>query len=281
MINPPFNFTGSKFKLLPQILPYMDYSKDVFIDVFTGGGAVYTNILDKYSTVIINDIIEDLIKIHQSLIHDDNFIDNVKKIVPNKTAKEYYNILRTDYNNNKTPEKLYALMLSCTNNMMRFNQKFKFNQTFGERSYTDTTEKKITEWVKHVSQFHNNIIYRSVDFSEIISDDSIEFKSNQLFIKNTMFYLDPPYNETEAGYNIYWLKDYDKKLYQFIKTIDENNGSFMLSGVQGKHKNGKESWIINQLIQDGYCTIVLDHSYEKVARIKNIKESHEVIIKNY
>ena len=47
MIETPFNYTGSKFKLLSQLLPVFDYSKSTFIDVFCGGGSVYTNILDK------------------------------------------------------------------------------------------------------------------------------------------------------------------------------------------------------------------------------------------
>src|SRR5574344_1815734 len=47
MINPPFNYTGSKFKLLDQILPLLDYNKEYFIDLFCGGGSVYTNVLDK------------------------------------------------------------------------------------------------------------------------------------------------------------------------------------------------------------------------------------------
>ena len=51
-INPPMNFTGSKFKLLEQILPEMDYTKRIFVDAFTGGGSVYTNVLDKYEYVL-------------------------------------------------------------------------------------------------------------------------------------------------------------------------------------------------------------------------------------
>ena len=48
MIETPFNYTGSKFRLLEQILPEFDYSKPYFVDLFTGGGSVYTNVLDKY-----------------------------------------------------------------------------------------------------------------------------------------------------------------------------------------------------------------------------------------
>jgi site-specific DNA-adenine methylase len=58
------NYTGSKFKLLEQILPEFDYTKNYFVDLFTGGGSVYTNVLDKYEKIIANDIIDDLIGIY-------------------------------------------------------------------------------------------------------------------------------------------------------------------------------------------------------------------------
>lgn len=38
MIQTPFNYTGSKFKLLDQLLENFDYNKTEFVDVFTGGG---------------------------------------------------------------------------------------------------------------------------------------------------------------------------------------------------------------------------------------------------
>ena len=80
MIETPFNYTGSKFKLLKQLLPEFDYSKPYFIDLFTGGGSVYTNIADKYQKILANDIIKDLIGIHQQLLNSDDIIDYTKSI---------------------------------------------------------------------------------------------------------------------------------------------------------------------------------------------------------
>lgn len=33
----PFNYTGSKYKLLPQILPLFPSNIDTFVDLFGGG----------------------------------------------------------------------------------------------------------------------------------------------------------------------------------------------------------------------------------------------------
>ncbi len=150
MIETPFNFTGSKFKLLPQILPELDYSKRKFIDVFCGGGSIYTNTLDKYDQVLVNDIISDLIGIHQGILLNDEIIDSTKIICPEKTDETAYTNLRDNYNNEPSADKLWALMLSCTSNMMRFNQKFKFNQTFGKRSWNANTEKKVEVFKNHI-----------------------------------------------------------------------------------------------------------------------------------
>lgn len=271
MINTPFNYTGSKYKILNQILPLFDYSKDYFIDLFCGGGSVYTNVSDKYKKILINDIILELILIHKNLIETpDDFVRNVKQImVKSKDDQEYFHKLRIDFNQNKSPEKLWALMLSCTNNMMRFNKKFEFNQTFGKRTWNDSTEKKVKEFVNYMQSYKDKINYESKNFYEIFPK------------KSCMIYLDPPYTNTEAGYNSYWSVDLENKLFEYIIELHNSGHSFMLSGVKGKHKDDKESKIINKLIDYGFNYKLIDLDYEKVARKKNSKNSQEIVIFNY
>ena len=121
-VKTPFNYTGSKYKILDQLLPLFDYNKQNFVDLFAGGGSVYTNILNKYNKIAVNDIIGELIEIQKKLVTDNNIINDVKKLVVDKEDKEGYLELRKNYNENKSPEKLWALMLCCTNNMIRFNE---------------------------------------------------------------------------------------------------------------------------------------------------------------
>lgn len=278
-IETPFNYTGSKFKLLEQLLPVFDYSKPYFIDVFTGGGSIYTNIVDKYDKIIVNDIIEDLIGIHKGLIESNDIVELTKSLCPGKKNPQGYSILRDSYNQENSPEKLWALMLSCTNNMMRFNQKFKFNQTYGDRGFSDSTQKKVNNFTEHIRKFKDKLVYLSTQF------ENIEIKSNM------MVYLDPPYgrikNEdgtigkkqiSEAGYNCYWKQEDDVKLYEYLKKIDELGSSFMVSGVL-RH-NGNTCWMLDKLIQDGYRYKVLEYDYNKVSR-KGDKETTEIIIMNY
>jgi DNA adenine methylase Dam len=267
MIETPFNYTGSKFRLLEQLLPEMDYTKNYFVDLFCGGGSVYTNIIDKYDKVIANDIISDLIGIHKSLLESDSIVEETKKLCPGKSNKDGFMSLRSDYNDNPTPAKLWALMLSSTNNMMRFNQKFKYNQTYGERGWNKNTDVKVDSFTKHIREYKNKVRFISNRF------DEVEIKSN-----NAMVYIDPPYSNTEAGYNAYWMKDDDIKLYNYIKNIDKVGSSFMISGVL-KHDD-KPCFLLERLISDGYNYKELIFDYNKVSR-KGNKETKEVIIKNY
>jgi len=280
MIETCFNYTGSKFKLLEQLLPEFDYTKPYFVDLFTGGGSVYTNVLDKYEKIIANDIIKDLIGIHQSLLNSDDIISETKSICPSKGNPDIFAILREDYNLNPTPAKLWALMLSSTNNMVRFNQKFKYNQSYGDRGWNPNTDKKVEIFTNHIRKYKDKILFKSVPFNEIkISSDKI------------MFYADPPYgrikNEdgtigkkqiSEAGYNAFWKEDDDIKLYNYLKSIDDSGSSFMVSGVL--NHDSKTCWMLDKLIEDGYRYKELQFDYNKVSR-KGNKVTKEVIIMNY
>jgi len=285
-VNTPFCYTGNKYSLLDSLTPEFDYSKKYFCDIFAGGGSVYTNVIDKYEKILVNDIISDLINIHKSLINDDNFVNNVKLLVPKKDDKETFLKLRTSYNEEKTPEKLYALMLSSTNNMIRFNQKLMYNQTFGERSFSDSTQKKIDAFVNHIRPYKNKITYLSEDFYKI--------KVN----KDCMVYMDMPYGYSknnsndkdllkqmnnkqlsEAGYNSFWFKEHEIKLYNYCKMLNNDGASFVLSGVL--EHNGNTSWILDKLINDGFNYKEFDFDYKKVSRTNVDKKTREIIVKNF
>lgn len=266
-INTPFNYTGSKFKLLEQILPEFDYSRNNFVDLFMGGGSVYTNVLDKYECIYTNDIIDDLVSLHRILCNDpESIIEKTKELASCKEDKEKFLELRTSYNQEKTPEKLWALMLSCTSNLMRFNKKFQFNQTWGKRGWNNSTTKKTNDYVDHISKYKDKIRYYSLSF--------VDFP----ILKDTMYYIDPPYINTEAGYNNYWSKDLEESLYNYVRLIDDKGSSFMISGVISH--DGVESSTLKRLSEE-FRMIELDFNYNKVSRSKKNKNTREVIIVNY
>lgn len=265
-IQTPFNYTGSKFKLLEHIIPEFDYTKKHFIDLFCGGGSVYTNVVDRYDSVLANDIIGDLIGIHAGILDSDDIITSTKALNPGKDNKDGFLRLRESYNKQPSPDKLWALMLSSTNNMMRFNKSFKYNQTYGERGWNDNTEKKVEEFKNHIRKYKNKICFSSKHF------DAIDITPH------TMVYCDPPYSNTEAGYNAYWGKNDDIILYDYLRRIDTAGSSFMISGVLSHDDN--PCVLLERLLLDGYNYTVLEFDYNKVSR-KGNKETIEIIIKNY
>ncbi len=277
MINTPFNYTGNKFKLLDQILPEFDYNRKNFYDLFCGGGSVYTNIIDKFEIIYINDIIKDLIDIHKELIFNtEEFINKVIKLSPSNDNQEEFNKLRKEYNENKEASKLFALMLSSRNNLMRFNKKFLYNQTFGKRTFNNNTLLKINNFVNHLSKYKDKINFTNLSFENVNINE------------NSMVYIDPPYGYcvednkiiskqiSDAGYNCYWKKEDEIKLYEYIKTIS-NKCSFVMSNMY--KCNEKTSYICEKLINDGFNYKTINSNYTKVSKVN--KDIIEIIIKNF
>jgi DNA adenine methylase Dam len=278
-INSALNFTGSKFNLLSQIIPEMDFTKKYFVDLFAGSGVVGFNVVDKYDKILTNDIIKDLIGIHKELINNPlEFIEKVKSLVVSKEDQDGFNKLRENYNKNNSAEGLYALLLCSTNNLIRFNKSGFYNQTFGKRSFNSSTEKKLNEFIKHITPYKNKILFSSKHFTDI------------KMLKPSMIYCDPPYgycveNEiitnkqvSEAGYNVVWSQEDDIKLYNYLLDLNKNKHSFMLSGVF-EHDN-KRSWLINRMINDKFNYKELNFNYNKVSK-KGNKKTIEVIVTNY
>jgi len=278
-INGYLNYTGSKFKLLPQLLENFDYTKTYFVDLFSGSMVVSANVINKYKKILVNDILNDVIGIHKGVLNSYGFIEKTKKICPNKNDAEAYAQLRNSYNHDKTPEKLWALILSCNSNFMRFNLDGFFNQSWGRRSWNKNTDKKVADFIKHMEPHKNKIFFSSKHFSEI------------KITKPSFVYVDPPYGFcedengnitnkqiSEAGYNVTYKMEADVELYKYLHNLNENDSTFMLSGLL-EHDN-KKSWIMNQLIRDGFKYKEMIFDYNKVSK-KGEKKSKEIIIINY
>jgi len=268
-IEPPLNFTGSKYKLLPQILPKFDYSKSTFIDLFCGGGSVYSNVLDKYERIFASDIIGDLIGIHQELlVCTEPFVQRVKMNCVEKDDKEGFLVLRESYNEVPSPARLYALMLCSTNNFMRFNRKFKFNNTFGKRTFNSNTQKKIDAFVKHCKPYLHKIALKQSSFKDIPVD------------KDAFYYIDPPFTGTEAGYNAYWNKNDDVELFTYVNRLFKAGATFAVSGLERDGKTNPFMELLGTMDGYGLNKYYLDGDYGKVARKKG-RLDRDLLFINY
>jgi DNA adenine methylase len=270
----PLNYAGSKQDLIPQLLQHFPSpeSVDRFYDVFCGGLSVTIN--TPYKKVISNDIIKPLIQFYCSLKQSsdndltEEEIEKIKSFAISKESQDEFNKIRAEFNKTGNPYQFFALVSSCTNNMMRFNKSFKFNQTFGKRTINDNTIQKLKDYC-------NVLKNKEIHFSCSNYKNLFELFSPN---SNDFIYLDPPYAYlSEAGYNAYWSKDDENYLYTLIDNLDKSGIRFALSGMS--INKGIKNTNLDKL--DKYKIINLDFDYQKVARKKNLGDSQEILVINY
>ncbi len=306
MIQSPLNYTGGKYKLLPQILPFFPKNINLFIDLFCGGCNVGINV--NCNKVIYNDIDINLLYLYNTFKNLDKqsvfewiyqIIEKYGLSLVSKYGYDFYKCdsskglgsynkdkfikLRTDFNQKRLNENydyyyyvmLYVLIVYAFNNQIRFNAKGEFNLPVGKRDFNDNMKNKLSNFIDKIKEQNCEFTcldFRKFDVSMLTSDDFV--------------YIDPPYLITCATYNEKdgWTENDEKDLLKFLDQLDKNGIRFGLSNVlrsKGKENNILIAW----LNQSGYKyrTINLNYSYSNSnyhIKDKN-SNSEEVLIINY
>ncbi len=289
MINSPLNYTGNKFKLLNQLIPYLKEA-DTIVDVFAGSGLVSLN--SKSKNILLNDNNKVTIDLLKYFITNDSdkIIKDIDRIIKkygftdshrnglssyyeekheglSKYNKEPFNRLKNDYNNKPTIPKLFALIVFGFNHYIRFNSKGLYNVPVGKVDYSTSLREKTVEYC---NAFKNkNVILSNLDF-----------RNNDLYLdKDAMYYFDPPYLITQAPYNSTWTEKDEKDLLNKLDEIDKKGYKFALSNVI--ESNGKTNIILREWSKK-YNVIYLNRKYlNSNYRKKNITIAQEVLITNY
>lgn len=279
-IKSPLNYTGGKFKLLPQLLELFPDQIDTFVDLFAGGGNVSVNANCK--KVIFNDLMWQVSEMLQefkrvgaeeSVFRIDKYISDYQLT---KNNREGYLELRSRYNTGDKPLDpimLYTLICYSFNNQIRFNGKSEYNMPFGKdrSSFNPALREKFIAFVNRLQE---------IDI-EFISKDFREFDISKLG-GNDFVYCDPPYLITVASYNENggWGEQAERDL---LAKLDELTGAgvrFALSNVL--ESKGKENTILKKWAEK-YTVHYLDHTYSNCSYHKKDKQSKdvEVLITNY
>lgn len=260
----PFNYTGSKYPQLEQLYSYFPKDCDTLIDLFVGGGSIFIN--SNFKNIVINDIITDLIDFYYQLKFKDwdYIIRNINLYKPNSQDQSKFLQLRDSYNKDKNCYKFFCLCCSCTNNMMRFNKKFEFNQTFGKRTINQNTITKLYDY-----------------YNKIKTIESIKFFNKNFYdvpiFEKSFVYLDPPYLITQAGYNLYWSKQHENKLYDYIIDLDKNGIKFGLSNML--YHKGIKNENLDRLKKFDFH--IINSFQNKAKKQSKTEESIQVFICNY
>lgn len=289
MISSPLNYTGNKFKLLKQLIPYLEKTENL-VDVFAGSGLVALNSYSK--NIVLNDnnkITIDLLNYFKNnnsdfifkemdkIIEKYGFTDSYRKGLHfyyeekheglSRFNKGPYNNLKDDYNNNPTTIKLFALIIYGFNHYIRFNSQGIFNVPVGKVDYSRSLRKKTTEYCEAFKQ--KNVIITKKDF-----------RDNSLYAdKGAMYYFDPPYLITQAPYNASWTELDEKDLLDKLDELDKEGYKFALSNVI--ESNGQTNELLKKWAKN-YNIIYLNRKYlNSNYRKKNITIAKEVLITNY
>lgn len=278
LIKSPMNYTGGKFKLLPQIMPLFPKEIDTFVDLFAGGLNVAINI--EANKIIANEICEPIVDIYQN-IKNIGALESYNKIISlideyklSKTNTEGYLKLRDYYNKeNRSWEVLYTLILYSFNNQFRFNKKNEFNMPFGKNrsSFNPSLQNKF-------NIFATALENKNIEFSKksFIDFDYINLNSQDLV------YLDPPYLLGCASYNENggWTKEMEVELLKYCDKLNNHGVKFALSNVL-LHKGQEHTLLKNW--SNKYKIHYLSYDYNNCNYQANNKEFEtlEVLITNY
>ena len=283
-IKSPMNYTGGKYKLLPQILPFFPTEINTFVDLFTGGGNIAVNV--NANKIIANDFephiigiyktfqkyeIEELIKTIEVAIQAFGLtIENADNF---NNFRAYYNKHIEDGYSFIMPIMLYVLICYSFNHQFRFNSKGEFNMPFGKNrsQWNDTMKKNLINFHKAITE--KNIIFTNKDFNELKIDK---------LSSNDFVYCDPPYLITCATYNEKdgWNENCERKLLELLDKLNSQSVKFALSNVL--FSKGKTNDILIEWSQK-YNVHHLDYTYQNCNYHTKDKESKpdEVLITNY
>ena len=274
-IKSSLNYTRVKYKILDKIIPKFPSEINTFVDLFSGGFNVGINV--EANRIICNDNINYLIELYEYIkeTETEELILKIKQITNkyelNKTNKEGYLKLRNEYNLSKKPILLFILICFSFNHMIRFNNDYQFNVSFGkDRSeYNMRIEENLkifSETLKQKEIIFTSLDFFNVDLSELGKEDFV--------------YYDPPYLISDASYNKNWTKKEEKELLEILDILNARNIKFALSNVL--YHKGQENKILAEWSQK-YKIHYIDISYSNCNYQLKDREnkSVEVLVTNY
>lgn len=303
LIQSPLNYTGGKYKLLPQMLPHFPKDIDYFVDLFCGGGNVGINV--PCNKVLFNDnnsIIRYMFGTFKNMDKEETFrlIDSIIKEYglsdSDKYGYEYYGCnsadglskyntngylrLREDFNKMQNKDHgyyitLYVLIVYSFNNQIRFNRKGEFNLPAGKRDFNRKMREKLSAFIDRLKS--GDYTFESNDFREIFDEG---------WNDKTFVYVDPPYLITCATYNEQdgWNEKLEKELLNYLDKLNDRGIRFALSNVlQSKGKENKIllDWVNRNIGR--YRVIYLDYNYanSNYHTKDRTSKTDEVLIVNY
>ena len=304
----PINYTGNKYRILPQFIKFFPKNVNKCMDLFTGGATVAINLIAKNIIAIDNNpkiinllkflksqeytkliqLIDDTIEefnlsnsykngydFYREYVEGNNGLKNYNKEGYQKLKKSYNGL--KNKNSNKANLYLYLLMVYGFNNDIRFNSKGEFNLPVGKTDMNKSNRKKLEKYIATCK--NKNIEFVCKDFKKIKEEDLNEIE---------FVYADPPYLITDAVYNenLGWGKENEKSLLKFLDKLNEKKIKFALSNVLQKRNLNERNEILYNWLEENkgrYFVNEIDYHYRSASYNKKNRNGmeEEVLITNY
>ncbi len=304
LLKSPINYTGNKYRILNQILPYFPSQCDTMVDLFCGGATVGIN--TTYKNIVFIDSDKHVISLlkYLSKVSFDEFVQKVDKLtslygltcsyvrpinkknecgynnnngLKNLNEKGYYN-LRNDYNllenkySNKANLMLYVLMAYGFNNDLRFSKDGKFNIPVGKTDFNKNNANKVKDFINSLKT--KNVKFICASFTDNVVADYVR--------KSDFIYMDPPYLITDAVYNETptWSYVNEHQLLDFIDQLILSNKNFILSNCISRNEKINEPLSYWFYKKKDLEMINIDYNYHTCSYNKKLRDSidKEIII---
>ena len=273
----PMNYTGNKYKLLPQLLPLFPDDINTFYDVCCGGLAVSMNVkADKY---VCNDIDWHIIDMYKTIQLSDTFIDDVQNVLVQYGLRDAsgddvnaFNELRAAYNATKDSVLFFALLTQSFNSILSYDSQGNCNSSYGHGKsgrcpgLSDVrlaNLKVLSEWLKE-----NDVNLLGNYFTDLCVE------------QEAFVYIDPPYLITHAAYNqTVWNNVDEYTMYRWLDNLNERGISWGMSNVL---RNRGNVHIKLKRWSSKYNVIPIQHKYGSLAASDSKPtDTQEVYVCNY
>lgn len=280
----PIRWSGSKRKILPLILPFVDSSKEIYVEPFLGSGTMLLNMLSnkKFHEFHVNDINYDLVNFFEILKNESpqlitqltHLCDYYNSLQTMIDKKEYYYDIRTQYNHGNLNHLLRAkffwfLTKTCFNGVYRVNRKGEYNVPFGQKEHIRIDIQNL----KFISQNLDRVKFYNNDYADFLMNINFDGILNKSFL-----YLDPPYlPETEISKN---QKMYTSEHFSHLKHISllndiENSLETTMMLSMSDSDSSRKVYKDLQLTKTKVTDIV------RVVNPRKLMSSSEIIFTNY
>ena len=222
---------GSKRIQSGEIVQYFPNFIDTYYEPFCGGCSVLFQLLkspDHYvNRCVCSDINGDLIDLWNTVKRDPDGLfteytrmwTEMNTLKDRRDKKKYFEMIRDEFNQTRSPYCFFFLMRTCTNGIPRYNKYGNFNNTFHitrDGIKPKRLKKVLYEWSEVLNE--HNVIFKRCDYRMMMEAVGLD----------DFVYLDPPYKMTRSTGKYFGNVDYND-MFDRLAILNDRGIKFALS----------------------------------------------------